>query len=43
MPLPKSFLYLREEDVMQTLDIHQGIQLARKGIYADAEGNVVWN
>jgi len=43
MPLPKSFLYLREEDVMQTLDIHQGIELARKGIYADAEGNVVGN
>ena len=43
MPLPKSFLYLREEDVQQTLDIHQGIALARKGIYADAEGDVVGN
>jgi alanine dehydrogenase len=43
MPLPESFLYLREEDVQQTLNINQAIELARKGIHADAKGKVVGN
>jgi ornithine cyclodeaminase/alanine dehydrogenase-like protein (mu-crystallin family) len=43
MSLPESFLYLREEDVQQTLNINQAIELARKGIHADANGKVVGN
>ena len=43
MPLPNSFLYLREEEVQQTLNIHEAIDLARHGIQSDAKGDVVGN
>jgi ornithine cyclodeaminase len=43
MPLPSTFLYLREDEVAQTLDIHQAIELARRGIQSDAAGEVVGN
>lgn len=40
MPLPKNFLYLAEEEVQKTMNISEAIDLARKGIQADAQGNV---
>ena len=40
MPLPNTFLYLAENEVAQTLSVSQAIELARRGIQADAEGNV---
>ncbi|MGW8225433.1 MAG: ornithine cyclodeaminase family protein [Anaerolineales bacterium] len=40
MPLPKSFLYLSEDEVQQTMNISEAIELARKGIQADAQGEV---
>jgi ornithine cyclodeaminase/alanine dehydrogenase-like protein (mu-crystallin family) len=40
MPLPKSFLYLSEDEVQQTLNISEAIELARYGIQSDAHGNV---
>lgn len=40
MPLPTSFLYLTEDEVQQTMGVSEAIQLARKGIQADAQGQV---
>lgn len=41
MPIPNSFLYLTEHEVAQTIRISEAIQLARRGIQADAQGEVV--
>jgi ornithine cyclodeaminase/alanine dehydrogenase-like protein (mu-crystallin family) len=41
MPLPKTFLYLTEDEVQSTLNISEAIDLARHGIQSDAKGNVV--
>ena len=41
MPVPKEILYLTEEDVRQTLTVAEAVNLAEKGIKADAAGNVV--
>lgn len=43
MPLPNTFLYLSEDEVQQTLNITEAIDLARRGINADAKGDVVGN
>jgi len=40
MPIPKSILYLSEDDVQQTLTVAEAVDLAEKGIKADAAGNV---
>ena len=40
MPIPKEILYLTEEDVQQTLTVAEAVDLAEKGIKADAFGNV---
>ena len=40
MPLPNTFLYLTEDQVSQTMTVPQAIDLARKGIQSDAQGNV---
>jgi len=40
MPIPKEILYLTEADVQQTLTVAEAVDLAEKGIKADAEGNV---
>ena len=40
MPVPESILYLREADVQQTLTVAQAVDLAEKGIKADAAGQV---
>ena len=40
MPIPKEILYLTEEDVQQTLTVAEAVDLAEKGIKADAAGNV---
>lgn len=40
MTLPKNFLYLTEDEVQKTMNISEAIDLARKGIQADAQGNV---
>ena len=40
MPVPKEILYLTEEDVQQTLTVAEAVDLAEKGIKADAEGKV---
>lgn len=40
MPVPHSILYLREGDVQQTLDVAQAVDLAERGIRADAAGQV---
>jgi len=40
MPIPKEILYLTEEDVQQTLTIAEAVDLAEKGIMADAAGKV---
>jgi ornithine cyclodeaminase/alanine dehydrogenase-like protein (mu-crystallin family) len=41
MAAPDSILYLSESDVQQTLTVAEAIELAEKGIKADAEGRVV--
>ena len=41
MPVPKKILYLTEEDVRKTLTVAEAVNLAEKGIKADATGNVV--
>ena len=40
MPIPKEILYLTEEDVQNTLTVAQAVDLAEKGIKADAAGKV---
>jgi len=40
MPVPKELLYLTEEDVKKTLSISEAVDLAEKGIRADATGKV---
>lgn len=40
MPVPKEILYLTEDDVQKTLTVAEGVDLAEKGIKADAVGNV---
>ncbi len=40
MPVPKDILYLTEEDVRQTLSVAEAVDLAEKGIQADAAGQV---
>lgn len=41
MPVPKSILYLTDSDVQQTLTVAEAVDLAEKGIKADAAGQVV--
>jgi ornithine cyclodeaminase/alanine dehydrogenase-like protein (mu-crystallin family) len=41
VPVPESILYLTDQDVEQTLSIDQAVDLAEKGIEADAHGRVV--
>lgn len=41
MPIPKEILYLSEEDVQSTLTVGEAVDLAEKGIQADAAGKVV--
>ncbi len=40
MPIPKSILYLSEGDVQKTLTVGEAVELAEKGIRADAAGDV---
>ncbi len=40
MPIPESMLYLTEEDVQKTITVAQAVDLAEKGIIADAAGQV---
>ena len=40
MPVPESILYLTESDVQQTLTVAEAVDLAEKGIKADAAENV---
>jgi ornithine cyclodeaminase/alanine dehydrogenase-like protein (mu-crystallin family) len=40
MPVPEEILYLTEEDVQQTLTVAEAVDLAEKGIKADAAGKV---
>lgn len=40
MPITKEILYLTEEDAQQTLTVAEAVDLAEKGIKADAAGNV---
>ncbi len=40
MPIPKEILYLTEADVEQTLTVAEAVDLAEKGIKADAAGQV---
>jgi ornithine cyclodeaminase/alanine dehydrogenase-like protein (mu-crystallin family) len=40
MPVPKEILYLTEEDVKKTLSVDEAVNLAEKGIKADAAGQV---
>ena len=40
MPIPKEILYLTEEDIRQTLTVAEAVNLAEKGIKADAAGQV---
>ena len=40
MPVPKEILYLTEEDVKKTLTVAEAVDLAEKGIKADAAGQV---
>ncbi|MFC2028604.1 ornithine cyclodeaminase family protein [Chloroflexota bacterium] len=40
MPIPNEILYLTEDDVQQTLTVAEAVDLAEKGIKADAAGNV---
>ena len=41
MPVPESILYLTESDVQQTMTIAEAVDLAEKGIKADAASQVV--
>jgi ornithine cyclodeaminase/alanine dehydrogenase-like protein (mu-crystallin family) len=41
MPVPEFILYLTESDVQQTLTVAEAVDLAEKGIKADAAGQVV--
>lgn len=41
MPVPESILYLTDSDVQQTMTIAEAVDLAEKGIQADANGQVV--
>jgi ornithine cyclodeaminase/alanine dehydrogenase-like protein (mu-crystallin family) len=41
MPVPEFILYLTESDVQQTLKMAEAVDLAEKGIQADASGQVV--
>jgi hypothetical protein len=41
MPVPESILYLTDTDVQRTLTIGEAVELAEKGIRADAAGQVV--
>ena len=43
MSKPKELLYLTESDVMQTLTASEAVDLAEKGVTADATGGVVGN
>jgi len=43
MPVPESILYLTESDVEQAMTIGLAVDLAEKGIKADAAGDVVGN
>jgi ornithine cyclodeaminase len=43
MPIPNEILYLTEKDVQQTLNVAEAVDLAEKGIKADAEGKVKGN
>jgi len=40
MPVPKEILYLTENDVQKTITYSEAVDLAEKGIIADAAGNV---
>lgn len=40
MPIPKSILYLSEDDVQKTMTVAEAVDLAEKGIRADGAGNV---
>jgi ornithine cyclodeaminase/alanine dehydrogenase-like protein (mu-crystallin family) len=40
MPIPKEILYLTETEVQQTLTVAEAVDLAEKGIVADAVGQV---
>ena len=40
MSIPKEILYLTEDDVKQTLTVADAVNLAEKGIKADAAGKV---
>lgn len=40
MPIPESILYLSETDVQKTMTVAEAVDLAEKGIKADAAGNV---
>ena len=40
MPVPKEILYLTEAEVQQTLTVAEAVDLAEKGIVADAVGQV---
>jgi len=40
MPVPKEILYLTEADVQKTITYSEAVDLAEKGIKADAAGNV---
>ena len=40
MPVPKEILYLTENDVQKTITYSEAVDLAEKGIKADAAGNV---
>ena len=41
MPVPEFILYLTESDVQQTLTVAEAVDLAEKGIKADAAGQIV--
>ena len=43
MSVPESILYLTESDVQQTLTVAEAVDLAEKGIQADAAGKVAGN
>ena len=43
MPIPESILYLTEADVQRTLTVAEAVELAEKGIQADAAGRVEGN
>jgi ornithine cyclodeaminase/alanine dehydrogenase-like protein (mu-crystallin family) len=40
MPIPKEILYLTEADMQQSLTVSEAVELAEKGIKADAAGQV---